>query len=474
MSRIGSVERPLTGKDPARLARGMAEDVFRTEKGRQGLWWWGGVFWVWNGGKWKTVPWHKMEEEVFAWLADAQYVGGDGGVRRVNPGRGLAGDVTFALQSLGRARWAQVPTWADGGEGKPRADRCIGFQDVVVSVEGGVTRVVGERDETWVDPMVVPCCWDPEAKAERWQQVLREWGEGDEGVGRLLQRWTGYGLLGHREYRKWLLLYGPTGTGKGTYSYVRKALMGAPAYLGMDFETLAGDFGLGGLRYARVLDVNEVSKLDGKGGEKVARVVKNLVGGDPVAINEKYEPVETGVVCRAQVTMSSNQIPKLPNQGQGLSAKMLVVPFTRSFDRERAEWGLKERLVREELAGIAAWAVEGARQVEAGAKGGEDELWPRPRGGGDVEMQYRVMNNPMAAFLEARFVPDPTGFVAGRIVRAEWNAYKQESGEKLWVSGQQLLLRMEQEGGWHVARAREGGLRGLRGVVLKKALGEDL
>jgi phage/plasmid-associated DNA primase len=227
------------------------------------------------------------------------------------------------------------------------------------------------------------------------------------------------------------------------------------------------------------MNIDEVSDLTKGGGARVGRVVKNLVGQDPLVINEKYRAVLKDQRSNAAVMMSSNQIPKLPNEGGGLSEKMITLPIRVSFDKRGAEVGLKDRLVREEMAGILAWAVEGA--LELAREKGQEERWPAPEGSGDVQRTYRAMSNPLGAFLESRFVQVEDGWVPGRLIRLEWGRFLRETHTKgVHIPKNQLLLRMEKEGGWQVERRkrRDGGtgeiVMGLCGLALKKAIEEDL
>lgn len=468
---MNEVLRTVESVEPMKLARAFAD----SRGGKMYVT--GGEVWTWEDGRWMVRDAGDSVLEVLRWLEDAWISRGDKLVR-VGPTPHMAEQVVTCLGAVARAPWGCTPVHLDGR----RVGRCVLFEDVVVDVAGGEV-AVEPRTEAFVDRMVLPFTWEQAStgKCERWEQAVEEWSDGDERWGELLRRWGGYLLCGHREYRKWMLMKGRTAGGKGTISHVMRALMGRGSFQTVEMETLAGEFGMGGLPGARVVNISEVSTLEGRGGgkEQVARFCKQVVGGDPLSVNEKYQRVVKDVEHRLALMMSSNQVPVLPNEGQGLSAKMLVLPITRGFDKVGAEFGLKDRLVREELPGIAAWFVEGARRLEeAVACGGE--MWPRPARAEDVEMQYRIMNNPVDAFLETYFGQDEKGFVAGRIVKRLWAKWAKEVGARR-VPENQVLLMIEKETGWVVYRDRlrtgheDGpGSRGLRGLRLLKEVREDL
>ena len=466
---IGTREYPLESVEPMKLARGFVE-----AKGEK-LYVSGEDVWAWEGGRWVVRSRADTALEVMRWLEDAWVSRGEKLVR-VGPTPHMAEQVVVCLEAVARAPWNVAPVHLDGR----RVGRCVLFEDVVVDVAGGKVEVV-PRVEAFVDRMVVPCTWEvaKEAGCPRWEQAVDEWSNGDDRWGELLRRWGGYLLCGHREYRKWMLLKGRTAGGKGTISHVLRAIMGKGSFVTTEMEVLAGEHGMGGIPGARVVNISEVTTLDGRGGSQaVAGFCKRVVGGDPLSVNEKYERVVKDMEHRVALMMSSNQVPVLPNEGQGLSAKMLVLPITRGFDGGGAEFGLKDRLVREELPGIAAWFVEGARRLEEAQVGGA-EMWPRPARAADVELQYRIANNPVDAFLETFFGVDEDGFVAGRIVKRLWAKWAKENGARR-VPDNQVLLEIERESGWAVYRDRlrtsdeAPGSRGLRGLRLLKEVREDL
>jgi phage/plasmid-associated DNA primase len=236
------------------------------------------------------------------------------------------------------------------------------------------------------------------------------------------------------------------------------------------------------LETARVVNVSEVNGLDGREGEKCAQVLKMILGQDKIFIDVKYEAgVEAEVDAAVQV--SANEIPVLPNRGMGLSGKMLVLPFEVSF-LNREEYGLVRKL-GEELEGIAAWALEGARRLEEETDQGKK--WPEPGRAAEVRRLYHLQNNFIDSFLEARFVrvkveegdSPGRGFVPSRIVQSEFRSWKRENkvtGEAFKIPENQLILRIVQDSTWEVWKYRKpnGGERGLKGLLVRREQEDEL
>jgi putative DNA primase/helicase len=163
--------------------------------------------------------------------------------------------------------------------------------------------------------------------------------------------------------------------------------------------------------------------------------------------------------------VQSNEIPKLPNRGQGLASKMLVLPFTKSF-LGKEDLTLGQRLAAE-LPGIAVWAMKGAQRLigeqDSGAR------WPVPRAAEDAVERFSVLNAPMQEFLDANFEQKDGGFVATSVLWARWLDWKKTSGTKDEMTQAKLLHRIVEESSWGLTRGRLGGerLRGLRGLAMK-------
>ena len=209
-------------------------------------------------------------------------------------------------------------------------------------------------------------------------------------------------------------MYGKVRSGKGTIGKVLQSMLGHDACMNSSLDDLSGDFGLDGLEHSRVLCISEVSALDSREGERTTRVLKNIIGQDPITVNVKYKRQMRNVVVSAAPIIQANEIPNLPNKGRGLSSKMLVLPFDVSFEGKEDPY-LIDKLM-EELPGIAAWAVQGAIDLESG----EGDRFPIPSRSKDAVQMYHLQNNPFDHFLEERFIQTSTGFVATDLLWMQW------------------------------------------------------
>lgn len=448
--------------------------MWKEEGGVPGLVMWRGEFWEWRDGRWRKVSRQVVEDRVRLGLEDSWVVAGEG-MKRYGVNSGKVTEVVDAIGALARRPLEgkeDLPVWMGKGECPVDRERTLAFEDVLVEVKG--EGKVVPRGREWFDGVVLPGSGvgEPEG-CPRFKRALEEWSRGDGKWVSLAKRMVGMWLMAGRHHHRWGLLFGPAGTGKTSFVKVIEWLVGRDAYLSTDVASIAGGFGLDGMQGARLVGVKEVTDLEGKQGDAAAGVMKRLMGEDDVTINAKFERPEKNVRVKAGVLMVSNTMPRLPNRGLGLSQKMLVLPFSEVFrGEEREELGLEEAL-KGELKGIARWALEGAWEVEhEGAK----ERWPVPEEAKEVARNFVLQNNPADAFLEARCVKVPGGFVTTELLWREWEEWRSVNQVEMRVARNKLAIFLMEEGTWQLKRHRKEGTggRGLVGLGLRREADDRL
>jgi len=467
---VGTQSRPMDSPEPMKVAGDLIRYSFSTPSRKRGLWYHNGSYYQWYGNQWHIRDDVWLEDMLWMLLEDAYCrVTTQNGeqILRFQPNKQKVENVSRALSAKVKVPHSEVPLWLGHDEPFP-SNRGIGFSDVVVDPKTGS---VVTRTEDWFDPVTLPIAYNPEAECPLWTKSLREWGNGDPAWTELLQRWMGYCLMSHRKYAKWLLMYGKVRSGKGTIGKVLQALIGRDCYMSTSLDDLAGDFGLDGLEQSKVICISEVSELDGKQGERATRVLKNILGQDPITVNIKFKRQIRNVMVNAAPIVQANEIPMLPNKGRGLSSKMLVLPFDVSFEGKENPY-LIDGLMGE-LEGIAAWAVEGAKKVEM--ESDPSKRFPMPDRASDAIRLYHIQNNPFDHFLEERFIRSQRGFVSTEMVWYQWQDWLRSNGiRSVRVARNQIAMKIEAQSSWGVYRSRPSAdsKRGLTGLSLRKSFEE--
>ena len=170
------------------------------------------------------------------------------------------------------------------------------------------------------------------------------------------------------------------------------------------------------------------------------------------------------------MSMNANLIPKMANEGQGVSGKMLVLPYEHSL-LGRADPHFMEHL-EGELGLIARWMVVGAQEVVRETCQGMGDPWVNCTPGAAEEhvWAFRLRNNPWDAFLEARFVRQEGAFVPSWLIWREWLDFARENRVQQHVARNLLTSELVSKSTWDLRRHRQGvgGDRGLLGLAMRR------
>lgn len=464
---------PLESPEPMKIARRVLQDSFSVG-GFQHLLFFRGHFWEYYGERWEKRDRRWMRHRLFQELEDAvvmKTVRTEEGTKQVGvrfaPDTKKVDNVLDALESLPEIcrDYKTIPAWLKGHSSKPDPESLIGFADVLVPV-GPEPRVTLPRDPTWFDPCVVPVSYDPAAQCPVWRRCLGQWGRGSELWETLLRRWFGYCLMNHRRYSKWLLMKGKPRAGKGTIAKVLERLIGPAGFNSARGEQLKGDFNLMGFESSRVLSITEMDCEDKRIVTNMSALIKILVGGDPQNIPVKFQPPLMNVIIPAAPMVQANRVPRLPDIGGGVSTKMLILPFHWSAldPGQKLDHRLDQKLL-EELPGIAAWAVCGARELEAGL--GFPVLEEAEE---DLE-EYRLENSPMDVFLDECFVRDPNGFVSTSLLESTWEQWRVRKKIATIIPKTRIRNEVMEKSSWSLSPYRiRNGPRGIVGLSPKEDL----
>lgn len=434
------------------VARAFVRDQFRTPRGYLGLWSVNGDFWVWSGGRWQVQGADWVENRVWRWTENAVFtkqVRGGTLDEPIAPDLGFVKNVVRALQAICERKWTVLPAWTSMTGMEPDARLCVGFRNGVVSAAGGELRV-WERDELWVDNVMVPCDWNPEARCERWERALDEWSQGDQKWKDLAQVIMGMALVSERRWAWLVWLYGVSRSGKGTFVHVMRKLLGGQAWFSTSVEEVTGSFGLDGIANTRVFSVPEYRKNKAVQGA-FERIVKEVVSQEEMVVNMKNIR-QVRVRPTAMPVIQSNGLPELANENQGISTKIVILPFVKTY-KDSPQLNLAEEL-EGELEGIAAWAMRGVvRLVKEGAACKVVTDAAR-----EALLKFRTEGNVWESFLESRYERVDTGVEKHEDVWMNWREYLDRvgwRGEEAHVTSVWFGKKLCEKSTWQLERGRK-------------------
>jgi P4 family phage/plasmid primase-like protien len=206
----------------------------------------------------------------------------------------------------------------------------------------------------------VATAYDPDAKAPRWERALSEWFD-DQTAVNALQEFFGYCLMPHAAYKRAMILFGPSNTGKSKILETLQNLVGGENVAALGIHKMDDERALAVLVGKMVNVVSEISQ-----NQQFADAgFKALVSGgtDPVTINEKYaRPYKYIPTCKH--IFATNHLPEVEDTSDGVINRLLIILCEKIFTSDTMDTGLSGKL-KSEMPGILNWALEGATRLYA-------------------------------------------------------------------------------------------------------------
>ncbi len=234
------------------------------------------------------------------------------------------------------------------------------FQNGVLDLATGL---VEPHSQSYYTTNILPYDYDNFATAPTWQRFLSEILDGDVELIKLLQEWLGYMIAPTYQYHKIMLLLGVRRGGKSIIGEIMHALVGSNNYTGTSLDSFAEDDALEAMQSKTVAFSGDTAKDTSRGmANKVIERLKKISGGDMVDFKRKFKKRGN---CRlpTRITFAANHVPRLFDDSGALSHRFLVIPFDVSFADKEDPYLLGK--LKAEMPGIAIWALEGLRRLNA-------------------------------------------------------------------------------------------------------------
>lgn len=211
--------------------------------------------------------------------------------------------------------------------------------------------------------------YDPTADSSEWeaflsQAVTPDGQEEDRELLNFIQQAVGYSVTGHTREERLFYIYGPTRSGKGTFTESLMTLVPRPISMEVDFNTFTArrdgndqNFDLADMKSSRLVFASESNKYQSLNPGKI----KQLTGGNWIQAAFKHKQ-RFSYRPQYAVWLSSNHKVMGDPEDDALWYRVLVVEFPNSH-KGKEDTTLKARLKRiEAQRGILKWIVDGAKK----------------------------------------------------------------------------------------------------------------
>ena len=199
-------------------------------------------------------------------------------------------------------------------------------------------------------------------EATEWLRFLEQATKGDREVIRYLQQMAGYALTGQVRDHALFFVFGPGGSGKGTFLNAIRGIMGtyavhAPVETFMNGLTSRHPTELAMLQGARLVTASETEEGQAWAESKI----KALTGGDPVTARFVNKDFFT-FAPTFKLIIIGNHRPVLHNVDEALRRRLRMIPFIHIPDQPDPELGDK---LRTEYPKILQWMIDGCVDWQA-------------------------------------------------------------------------------------------------------------
>jgi len=313
----------------------------------------------------------------------------------------------------------------------------LGCNNGVVDLETGELRPGRQEDaislSTGVD-------YDPEVRAPRWEQFLKEIFNEDWVLIDFVQKLVGYTLVGTVEEQFFVMLHGSGSNGKSVFLSTLQKVLGEYATT-TPFSTFEHS------KYNGNKIPNDLAALTGKRLVTVSEVrershwnegiLKTVTGGDPLKVRFLHREFFT---YKPQFTLwvAVNHKPSTSDTSDAFWRRVRLIPFQMRFSEEQRGNHLLKKLAKE-ASGILAWAVAGTQKwMEKGL----DQLPDKVK---DATQEYRTEEDVVQLFLDECTVVHPEARACSGELYDTYKSWCLENGERP-LSGKRFGKRIKERG----------------------------
>jgi len=291
--------------------------------------------------------------------------------------------------------------------------------------------------------VVTPLKYDPRAAAPLFEQTVRDVFFDDAEQIEFFQRLIGYALMGVPIEDLLAIPYGMGSNGKSTVlGAIRSAFGGHAKSASADTFLSAGAGGGGSagaaredllrLRGARFVYVSEPDE----GSELREGLIKSMTGGDPIPARGMYAKATVEIVPTWVAFMPTNHRPIVKGDDHAIWRRLMLVPFTRNFDRDPdivKDPGRAQRIAAE-LAGVLAWCVRSAIAYQ------QHGLKP-PKTVAAARDAYKADMDLLGEWMDERCQVNNGAASSNEDLWRSWRSFAEQRGELRFIANSRALAR---------------------------------
>jgi putative DNA primase/helicase len=322
---------------------------------------WQKQFWEWNGKHWKVLDDDTLRSRLYVFLEKAKKEPKKGWHPDFSPTNTDVNKVVDALGAVVNLEPEnEMPGWLGSG---------VPVENVreLISMENGLLypperRLLEHTPRFW-SSNALEFKYDPDAKAPRFEQFLKEVWPGDEEAQQSLVEMIGLCLTDVTKYQKAFMFVGPKRGGRGTIGRLIKGLIGKENYIGVTLHSFSDTFGMQSFIGKKVAVFSD-ARLDGVRQQSLSVIAERLLsitGEDVQDINRKYVGYWSGALS-TRVIIFSNELLRFQDDSGALASRFITNRMIETFwGREDLELTTKLLAERSGILNLALDALDRLR-----------------------------------------------------------------------------------------------------------------
>ncbi len=312
----------------------------------------------------------------------------------------------------------------------------INFQNgtFVVTKDGGKLRE--HRAEDYLE-YILPFAFEPEAKCPTFEAFLNR-AIPEKECQMLLAEFAAYPLIRGLKLEKALVLYGPGGTGKSTFTTCISRMYGEDNIGAYSLSSLCGTKESCSYNRADLKKyiLNYSTEMGGKDCD--SNIVKKIISREPVEARRPYgEPFILRDYC--PLMFNVNEMPSMENSG-AMRRRFDFVPFINLIQQSDMDVEFADKITEKELSGIFNWTLGGLKRL---LKNKKFTISPMCE---DIKRKLWIESDNVLAFIDInKYVKNTEAYELSTYLYSKYKEFCKENNYKS-LSCIRFLKRLEELG----------------------------
>lgn len=376
-------------------------------------------FYEYVDGHYEQVSKASIEKQLYVYVEDKSYIDTASAIK---PYKITGAKMRDLIHACGRVCLVEgVPPIVLNDNAKlPEPNNLIVFQNGILDVQSyfdGNPVLQPPTPDLFI-LNVVPYDYNPNARSDLYEEFINSIFNDEESI-RTWNQWYGYNVVHDSSLDKFMMLIGPTRSGKSTLIDVLRQTIGLNQCMSTDFSTLANKHGTAPLEHKLAATIGDVRMPPKVTANLALNTILKITGNDAIPIRQLYKEQREAVLgCR--FTIGMNNLPSFSDNARAFLARALILNLPNSF-LGREDTTLKRKLEAEAASGkLINYALDGLKDLR------QQGYFTVPKSSEPFIEELEEITAPVSTFVKQHCdvdVNNPEWFTPKDIMFSAWRCW---------------------------------------------------